>query len=65
MGGGGTLSSAICGRGRSTEREIEPPLDDVECAERVCLGGDAVEWGIEGEADVVYFLTEDGGDVAE
>ena len=29
------------------------------------LGGEAVEWGIEGEADVVYFLAEDRGDVAE
>ena len=50
---------------RSTEREIEPPLDDVERAERVGVRGEAVEWGVEGEADVVDFLAEDRGDVAE
>jgi hypothetical protein len=43
----------------------EEPLDDVECAECAILWGEIVEWGIEGEADVFHFLSEDWWDVAE
>jgi hypothetical protein len=41
------------------------PLDDVERAERTVLWRETVEWGVECDADVVYFLSEDGWDVAE
>ena len=58
--------SALCRVDRERNERGDEPLDYVERAERtVLLGGEAVEWRIEGEADVVYFLAEDGGDVAE
>lgn len=41
------------------------PLNDVERAERTVLRKETVEWGVECDADVVYFLSEDGWDVAE
>ena len=50
---------------KRTERAKEKPLDDVERAERTVLWRESVEWGIERDADVVHFLSEDRGDVAE
>jgi hypothetical protein len=57
------LSSVLCRVDRE-ERKGEP-LDYVECAECAVVGREIVEWGIERDADVVYFLSEDRGDVAE
>jgi len=41
------------------------PLDDVERAERTVLWRETVERRVERDADVVHFLSEDRGDVAE
>ena len=43
----------------------EKPLDDVERAERTVLWRETVERRVERDADVVHFLSEDRGDVAE
>ena len=51
-------------KGREKKRK-EKPLDDVERAERAVLWRESVEGGIERDADVVHFLSEDRGDVAE
>ena len=50
---------------KRTERAKKKPLDDVERTERTVLWRESVEWGIERDADVVHFLSEDRGDVAE
>jgi hypothetical protein len=46
-------------------KKKKKPLDDVEHAERTVLWRESVEWGVERDADVVHFLSEDRGDVAE
>jgi hypothetical protein len=56
--------SAFSHVARERNKRGYEPLDYVERAERtVLLGGEAAEWGIEGEADIVYFLA-DGSSMA-
>jgi len=47
------------------KKKRKKPLDDVERAERTVLWGETVERRVERDADVVHFLSEDRGDVAE
>lgn len=48
-----------------TKGQKKQPLDDVERAEHTVFWGESVERGIERDADIVHFLSENRGDVAE
>ena len=52
-------------KSRVGDEKEKKPLDYIERAERTVLWRETVEWGVECDADVVYFLSEDGWDVAE